>query len=215
MGCMMKLNAAGMLMTVFLIAQPVMAQVVINRDGSFPAPSVSTADYPKLVDCTLKKRATDIEALMAAQRRFFMVSWSEGKLGATEAEYDALLVQTADNRSVEANRLSVEIIETCHELKEGYPLGFWMHTLFRDWGTRMAIDPYAQPFDSEQFARCLVTFRPLLVDRYLSEKSGSGSATVIYSDFFKQEVCKLMFPLSIKEKRVRKIMTQLRDGSDT
>jgi len=210
----MKLNVAAILMMGFLIAQPVMAQVVINRDGSLPAPSVSTADYPKLVDCTLKKRATDIEALMTARSRFFTASWSDGKLGATQGEYDALLVQTADNRSVKANRLSVEIIETCQELKEGYPLGFWMHTLFRDWGTRMAIDSYAQPFDSEQFARCLVTFRPLLVDRYLSEKSGSESATFIYSAFFKQDVCKLKFPLSIKEKRVRKIMTKLIDGSD-
>jgi hypothetical protein len=120
----MKFQYAPM---IFLImAQTAAAQVVIMRDGSLPPPSVPPARYPAMVACTIEKRRADIEALLATR----------DKVVADAVK--ALEVVTSDGRRVKESKLLVEIVETCHDLKVGYPLGFWPDQLRGDWDARLA-----------------------------------------------------------------------------
>ena len=42
-------------------------------------------------------------------------------------------VTTSDGRRVKESKLLGEIVKTCHDLKVGYPLGFWPDQLRSDW----------------------------------------------------------------------------------
>ncbi len=119
-------------------AHPAAAQVVINRDGSLPPPSVKPQDYPALVDCTLERRSHDIEAMLAARDKLYEEAFRTQGFSAFPLAYGALVIGTEDGRQVKEAQLFVQIIETCHKLKIGYPLGFWPDDLYRDWERRIA-----------------------------------------------------------------------------
>lgn len=119
------------------VAQSITAQVAIKRDGSLPPPSVSPRDYPALVGCTLEKRRHDIEAILVSRQKLYDDARKAGRLGVPDEEYGSLIIVTGDGRRIEEARLFTEIVESCHRLKVGYPLGFWPERLYRDWGDRI------------------------------------------------------------------------------
>lgn len=190
-------------------AQPATAQILINRDGSPPAPSVSANEYPDLVRCTLEKRRPDIEISLGARQDLSQRKLNLGTV-ATSEDYQALQVVTSDGRRMDEARLFVEIVETCHALRKGYPLGFWPDTLYADWQKELSFSGfYAQLMNDEQFAQCLARYRGPMVDRYLAE-TGRTEAESIYASFFTQRVCTPAFPQGLRAKRVRKALAKLK-----
>jgi hypothetical protein len=170
------------------------------------APSVLPADYPALVECTLAKRAEDIEAMFVAQDRHHEQATRKHGLYAPRDRIDAVEVTTTNGGTERAARLFVQIVETCHKLEVGRPLGFWSDQLVSDWRRRMGMPWGLEGNDlvnEADFARCLRSFRPQLVQEYLSEVSGSARRA-IFKSFFEQVVCRTRYPLAIKESRLRR-----------
>jgi hypothetical protein len=153
-------------------------------------PSVRADEYPKLVECTLAKRAGDIEAMFIAQDRFHEQARREYGLLVPKAKVDAVKVNTSARTEETAARLFVQIVETCQNLQVGRPLGFWPDQLIGDWRARMGM-PWGlesnNPENESAFAQCLKNFRPKLVQTYLSQNSGQQRRS-IYSSFFEQPV---------------------------
>ncbi len=189
-----------------LAVSPVAAQVVINRDGSLPGPSVKPEEYPALVECTLKNRQFDIEASLEAKK---IRSSELRRLFGEPEKFKALasqdiLVFTEEGKAVAEPRLFVQIIETCKELKEGYPIGFWDHQIYNDWSKRMAF--YPRVLNDEQFSECIRSFRPKLFASYVESRSKSDARKSVFKQMLEQRVCKAEFPEAISEKRVRKYL---------
>lgn len=196
-----------MLLAIF-VAQPAAAQIVINRDGTLSTSSVSANDYPGLVRCTIEKRRPDIEISLVARQDLSKRKLNQGVV-ATDQDYDALQVVASDGRHIDEARLFVEIVASCHPLREGYPLGFWPDTLYADWQKELSFSGlYSQRLNDEQFARCLARFRRPLVDRYLQE-TRRPEAESIYASFFTQRVCTPSLPRGLREKRVREALIGL------
>jgi hypothetical protein len=184
------------------------AQVVVNANGSLPAPSVAANEYPALVECTVERRRADIEALLLARSDVYAAATARGDFGDLTEEFDALSVRTSNSSVVDAGRLEIQIIETCKPLKEGYPLGFWTSQLHGDWAKRLAFHP--QNLSSEQFANCIGKFRPELAASYMAARPKSEASRALYKQMFEQPVCKLHFPDAISEKRFRKHLSGVR-----
>lgn len=188
--------------------QPAAAQIVINRDGTLPTSSVSESDYPGLVRCTIEKRRPDIEIILVARQDLSERKLNQGTV-ATEQDYDALQVVASDGRHIDEARLFVEIVASCHPLRQGYPLGFWPDTLYADWQKELSFSGlYSQRLNDEQFAQCLARYRRPLVDRYLEETRRPEAAS-IYAGFFTQRVCTPSLPRALREKRVREALVKL------
>ena len=172
------------------------------------APSVLPAEYPALVECTLARRAEDIEAMFVAQDRYRDKYVRENGLSGSNKRFepDAVQVNTAGAGTETAGRLFVQIVETCHPLEVGRPLGYWPDQLVSDWRARMGM-PWGfesnEPENEGEFARCLRSFRAWLVNDYLSAASRSARRA-IFRSFFEQPVCRTRYPLSIKESRLRR-----------
>lgn len=135
----MRFRYASMIFLV--VAQSATAQVVIMRDGSLPPPSVLPSEYQAMVACTLQNRRADIAALLAAREKVIDDAVKAGRFVGVHKELETLEVVTSDGRRVKESRLLVEIVETCHDLKTGYPLGFWPDQLRGDWEEGLRLNP--------------------------------------------------------------------------
>ncbi|PQM26081.1 hypothetical protein CVO77_13385 [Sphingopyxis lindanitolerans] len=174
-----------------------------------PRASVSPDEYPALLTCTLEKRSGDIEAILVARQKLDLkVGGGSTILGATLAQYEELEVETSDGRRVRQPRLLGEIITSCHEFKDGHPLGFDIEMLVRDWKKAMSFGYYGQLLDEHQFAKCLVTFRPTLVTQYM-RAANKSEASGIYAGFFEQPICKTEQTVNLKEGQVRSALKEL------
>ena len=124
-------------MIILITAQSAAAQVVIMRDGSLPPPSILPSEYPAMVACTIEKRRADITALLVARDRVVKDAVKAGRFLDAHNDLETLEVITTNGRSVKESKLLVEIVETCHDLKTGYPLGFWPDQLRGDWEAKL------------------------------------------------------------------------------
>jgi len=185
-------------------ASAVQAQVVLQRNGELPPPSVAPADYPAMVACTLKKRGADIEAVLTAREDLFQAT-PTAELLEKPLDYGSLIIATSDGRQVPEARMIIDIVSSCRELRTGYPLGFWPDQLHRDWGQALGVEP--QRYGEADFAACLSRYRPALVEAFLAART-KAQRTAAYAAFFTQRVCRADFPLALKESRVRKALQQ-------
>lgn len=193
-----RLRAIATLCSAALIA-PASAQVVINRDGSLPPPSVPAEEFAALVDCTVAKRSRDIESYVLARDARFAAALAGGRFPSAE-DYDGLVIPMSDGSEVAHERVMVNVIESCRPLKEGYPLGFWPGTLEASWRKALAVKGYESDFDEAGFVRCLAVQRPELLARYASAANDVRKAR--FAELTDQPVCRARFPAGIRERRV-------------